>query len=286
MSELKQYPPSELKLERLRKAGVVPFSTELMITGVLLGLFLAVSLLHSMCETDLLDITVRNFSASIDGTPNKRRPYHEILRAAGLLGRGTAIILISLSGVVLLFGAVQTRFLLNPPKLSVNIGQTFRWRFDVFADIGRRLSRTIANLLVFAAWLALAALIIREVYFLPEHMPSWIAHRDFANVAGRADGLQSAQPSSYDLKGIDLQNQVVRNELAGAFSLLIFKLRGIWWSILLFAFFVGILARFLTVLGFRREHSMSRAELEAEFRESVPAAAYKEAREEFFAIED
>ena len=222
-NDLKQFPASDLKLEKLRKQGVVPFSLDLLSAAVLFGFFIGAAIFFNFYQVEFLQETEKVFesaSFSVD-------LFWKMLFVS------LACFLIPIASLVILVGLYQTRFLVTFNALK----PSFSGSRD---KLSSRSLKSILMLIKTLAWLILAYLVLR--YFF-----SRLEVGDTIN-----EGLLWAE------------------HLLAVFLI----------CIVLFALFLGIASRFFTVLSYQREHRMSRAEVEAELRETESSPEVKTARSE------
>lgn len=239
----KQFPASDLKLQRLREQGIFPRSKDVTTSAIVIGIGLSWVL---FAWYRLLGFSRDAFQAK----------FLNLSSFVGTLSDFAFPVIECVSGVALLFWLVQTGFFFRPRK--------FRHDEPFF---GRRLFGVAIASLV-KAFLCAG---VMSLLFWPElralggekRVAAEKAVLSAASLSFDECSLSSAQPVcpvSKALKGRVLSSLGLFTGVAGAAIIL--------------SFLLGILSRFMAGLSFERAHRMSRGELEAEAREnSSPAAA-------------
>ncbi len=243
-SELKNYPPSEYKLKKLRDQGVMPRSRELMLFAAISGLFCGLVLLRSTATAAMFSELSASWRG--DSLPAKEAFF----AAAKIFFAFSWYILIPIGAVVLLIGTYQTGFLFAGNLVRFDLGRVFR-----FGETLRlRGAGALWALLRAAAWTAVTVLILRRIL-------EWTA---------APEPIRPGVPLSvFSWLGKD-SGKTTENFLQSASAVIQegeSRLFGVGLTVLGFSFFLGVISRFAAVMAFRNEHGMSRAEIEAENRE-------------------
>ena len=127
--EERPYAPSELKLTRLRFAGVVPVSKDLTSFSVCLGALVGLSLSLRHIQKVLPQM--------LQGTANEVSSAF-LWKSLSLVLTSSALFIIPLLFVVAVIGGFQTRFLLSFGLVRLSVGRLFRWWENLSGGISRR----------------------------------------------------------------------------------------------------------------------------------------------------
>ncbi|MFN8391702.1 MAG: EscU/YscU/HrcU family type III secretion system export apparatus switch protein [Bdellovibrionota bacterium] len=253
MSDWKGYPPSEQKLKKLRESGVIPKSGDVLLFAVLLGALLGVRAVMSFGW--------RAFAESCWKT-NCVFERSDLLTPGATLARTvlalSARLMLPAVVMVLLFGLLQTRFLLAPHLVRIDFGRLAR---GVAALVGfrKQLISAVLQVLKFAAWAAVCYLLLSALLRWVEAAPEL-----------------EIRPHEMAEKGSSVWRSVrsgLLTELAGTQA----HLSGVAMAGIGFTFALGVLSYFVAFLSFRQEHAMSRGEIEAESRELEPSPEVQQA---------
>ena len=254
--DLKNFPPSALKLERLRSEGIVPGSTDVLIFAAVLGLFVGIFVLSSTVLEELLAYTRSVFIAS------SLRQEADLRSGLLIALRSISAVVLPLCCAVLLIGMLQNKFLFVWKIITFNMSRLF----VAGQYIGRFFERIGSSLLAalrVCCWLGVCLLLLRYISLLL--VPAVIIP-DFKF----AELLLSMNSSSGAIVGFDAYADRLLGPLKHLFILS-----------LAFSFFVGILSYFIAVLAFYREHRMTRQEVESENRELEHSPELITARNEY-----
>lgn len=240
----KDFPPTELRIQRLRDEGVVPFSSEMS------SLFavLAIALLISLARFYLLATPgrVTNFAAT----------YFAWESAEASIGMGEAaiivgcVLLLSLGvlAVVLLGGLLQNRFLWATSALGKSLNLvSFDKFFGIRGRIGAIILRSITAIALFAIVFALIRVIVTDYFGAYQQIAS--------------DG--------------NLQKDVSTLLALQLVSLVDYLMKALWGSVAILAA-IAVVSRVVVVQSFRLQYSMTREEIEAEQRETEPSTEVRE----------
>ena len=220
----KRFPPSELKLERLRSSGIVPRCPHVITAGVVIALPLVLSSSLEIFLPDITDLSTKAFSSDTFVRA-------DLLNFFWLLFYSSVVAIGVVAAVVLLVGGIQNRFLFAWSALSVD----FTRLFSLGGGSARnRLFSLLGKVTLVVIWVFVATVVLR--YCL---------------------GAQRLQV-------LEFAEQSVTDALSGVKNTF-FVLAG---SLILVSFFVAIVSRILAVWSFRKDHFMTRQELEAEYREA------------------
>jgi len=236
----KRYPPSDLKLARLRDSGEIPKTNYLVSASVVLGGLLVIFLARggALSVGDQLrhSLTVtENSETALSALTNTFQVlFSLLLRSVGLI-----------AVLALLAGLIQNRFLFLAGLVRFDGARVFDLGRNLFGDLFSRTTQFFAGLLVGLLWIAAAV----------------------------ALGV-----ATYQLIGSGSLFQQT-TALNGATKMAIQMLS----VAVFFAVFVGVLARVIVGLRFRAKHSMSREELEAEYRELEGSPELKGLRRDLYA---
>ncbi|MCB0358049.1 MAG: EscU/YscU/HrcU family type III secretion system export apparatus switch protein [Bdellovibrionales bacterium] len=244
-SDSKQYPPSDTKLEKLRRDGIVPVSKDCtsaaVAGGVAVGLMLAVGTYGTVLR-DWFRSALGESSAGDGVATVLRDRLMDVVELSAWLFFGVLI-------VVGISHLVQTRALLAPAALRWNVGTIFRWGGNVADSFRERAGEALGGALQALCWIGVVLLGL--LYAFQRLAPG-----------GK---LAPQQERTALAEFLSRAGEVFFGGLAVGVGYLIF---------------VALLSRFLVVLRFTREHSMTRAEVEAETREHEVRPEIRAARRE------
>jgi flagellar biosynthesis protein FlhB len=276
--ELRRFPPTALKLEKLRKAGIVPFSEDVMCFAVFLGAGLGAWLSLTSSVSQVASLSKRLWTIR----------YDEATLAYGLLEKAVAAdfkqtaqvtfvmtleFVIPLVCLLFLIGGLQTRFLFSMEQLNLDFGRFFRFGGWIWQGLFVRLLSGFMRLLKVLCWVIVSAMILG--YLITEKLP--FAPVENAKILAQEETAPSSNVSKKESAGsrlfVDQAGKVRLNQVQS-------EIGSFWFCVLVFSFFMAILARFVTVLRFRQSHRMTRSELEAEYRETEQPSELKAAQRE------
>lgn len=281
----KSFPPSDLKLERLRKEGVVPFSLELQNAALIAALVAGGWLFYASAWNwfGIADF-VREYLSS-DGA----KADELVLRAQGLFFELSAVVLFPLLLAVVLVGLCQTRFLIVSRPFKIG----FSWMLKLSNPLSGTFVRLIARLMELlkcSCWVLICSLCLFWCFgLLFDRTGSETAAAEKSNgsavfmelvLSGNLKAAKSAETKgpgpAFGLG--QLERDIFRARLKETF-----------WPFLVaalaYAAILGVLSRIWCVLKFQREHSMTREEIEAEQREVETPGIVKDARKDFLLSE-
>lgn len=267
MSEERPYPPSDQKLAKLRSAGIFARTPELFFFAALGALLLSILYFERIGSRGVLELFEDQFRKGGVGDGREAAELwsgenlHELLAAVVRL---TAVPLVISLVAVLLVGLFQSRFLLISPGFDLGriVGNFSAWS----AQRGMRLrgallrSAQLLGLLALGYLAALSLMTLLTGALIPEKIPF-----DSQLVSGETEAIA---------KGIAAQSEVLktaREQLLVAAA----QFRGTAATLLGFAALLALVCRFAAVLAYRRQHGMSREELQAELRESEASPEMK-----------
>jgi flagellar biosynthetic protein FlhB len=267
-SETKPFPPSELKLERLRREGAVPFSRDVLTIGTILGVIVGFWILSINGASSFYRYSIEIFSQGIGSEPLDMEQFKsglkEMLRVAVEHGMMLLVsFVVPVLTFVLLLGLLQTKFLISFETLKPDVTRFFSIGNLAPMAIARQALKGCVLAIKAIAWVFVSLLLLRYV-------------------------LQNLVASPYFESGSALEfagNGMELTEMVGkAFEQRIIEggdaLREILFFSLGFAFMLGLASFFARVFQFQREHRMSRAEVEDEYREMEAAPEFKTALRE------
>ena len=257
----KRYQPSDLKLERLRRDGVMPFSMDVLTFAAILGFFIGCAALFNSLSSEIIARCRDAWEAGGFAAESAVSTGAGIVTALRGVLFLTSAVLLPVFILVLLSGTLQTRFFFGFSALRPQWSALFQLHRLSLAEMGRRFGLAILSLCKVSLWLGLAVLAFLSLFLpiFPEGLPA----------SRRASGV--------------ISQQVTGSSPAFAGELVRYKeqLVVLAAAALGAAFFIGVLSRIASVLYFQYQHRMSRAELEAEYRESEPAPEVRDAQREF-----
>lgn len=238
MADDKQFPPSELRLERLREQGVVPFSREL--SSAVVFLVLAAVMLLALALVRRESIAIFRFVARYwTVAPASSGGTHAFVEQFVAL----SITIAALVFVgVLLGGLLQNRFLWAPKALG---RRGSLWNFNLFNGLTARIVRL--GLAGLAAFISVAAALASGA--------DWFASINAPTTAAVALDVTAATREIAEMRLFSFWSFLQRMIGMGVIGLLL------W----------GVLAKLYVVYNFRQMHRMTRAEVEAELRETEPS---------------
>lgn len=260
--ESKPYPASELKLERLRSEGEIPYSPEVDSAAVLIGLFCVALLLTGLWEGVFQDFVVEAFSYSANEGTFSENSFEELSNekmssfSQSLLAL-ISIILVPFVGLLMLLGLLQTRFLFSFSALGLKFSRLFDLTGLTPRAFIARFFRALTAFALSLAGLLIAFVVIR--YFFTSVIDSNFNQISFS--LSEPLSLSAFEELSF---------------VAFLQSMSYFAIGALIGGSLLLA--CG--AYFFRVFHFKAIHRMSRAELEAEYREMEPSAELLTARKE------
>lgn len=224
-SELKNYPPSEEKLRKLRSIGNLSRSKDLLFVSVF------ASVVYVLMKTLFQGFfVIRELFLNL---PNEQGQaaleYFRILFKLSLLK-----VLLPMVLLVLFIGFLQNRFFINFGLISPDFSRLFSFK-RLFENYNQRMSWIFVSI---------ASLILGYFIFI-----------NFFN------SIVAKLPSYFESIKIDSSY----SDMFSTNNLLAVELVGL---VLFSMFILGLFARVVSVIIYRSKHSMSRAELEAEARES------------------
>ncbi len=260
--ESKPYPASELKLERLRDDGVVPYSQEVESAAIVLGLFAVVLLFGSLLCSKLMEFATEAFAFHADEAYFLSAQFKESSLAAASSTAETLVfalglVLLPLFLAVFVLGLLQTRFLFVPAALRFRLSSLFSLGELSPAQLFPRFSRSLVSASLFVLSLVLSFILLR--YFFTE-----IADSGYASLRFRSN-IKSSFAGGDKLPLLAFVESMTY--FAGG-------------ALAFFSVMLGVGAYFVRVLGFKRIHRMSRAELEAEYREMETSPELRSAQRE------
>lgn len=263
----RSFPPSELKLKRLREEGIIPLTSDVLSFAAILGLALSFSLLLPFfAEFEALARRILPAACRLRAGPTffKELLFDETRDLGLFLLRAGAGSILVIAGCVVFFGLLQTRFffLLSAiyPRLSrLHASSFFRGRME-------RLVSAFCSLLKLILIFSAASFVLYGYFGALEE---WSV--SYLDGAKQQQVLESVFGAKTDLA--PALKQVLlsygRPPLAQSLRLLV-----------VLSFIVAIVSRVLAGYLFWHGQHMTRGEIEAEYREAEQPSAFKGAREE------
>ena len=240
--ESKSYPPSDLKLERLRRQGIIARSSEVSSFGVIIGLIIACSALASGAGSSVATLLKRCLAGACADTPAQTvaEGFSTVLIVNGL-------VFVLIVGCLVLVEIVQNKGLFTPGAWRFNFAIPFSFSQNLGETRRRFPGFIFKNGLFACGWIAVCYMLLIAAF--QEIIPS----------------VTMLTASEFDPDQLGFyQRFVVQVLIASAAA----------------GFFFAVLSWFVAILQFRREHQMSRSELEQEYREIEPPPELRRARQE------
>lgn len=280
----RQYPPSDLKLAQLRREGIVPKSKELGGASAI-GAALLVVLLIAPARIDEVLLWLERSLA----TPSAIRPGGGVELAGAVAAAyltAIGLFLVPLLVIVLLAGFLQTRFLFSLALLRMD-GSRLTSGLSRFApELGSRVVRALVGAVLLVLYLCAAMMVVRSAVERDRGIEAAtergslakIVETSIAGASGAGSAERSAQGSAR--AGTTVSAAANRDPHAyrpsAAQRSALVQVLTPWWDLGLqglracaaLFLFVGIVARLLASVEFRRRHRMSREEIEQEAREN------------------
>ncbi len=116
---LKQFPVSEYKLERLRQEGEVAFSRDVQILSMIVGVLIGGGCVYFFYAKDFEEIFITFFSISDASIKDK------FIQSLVLFSKGLAAFIFPCCFVIILFGWMQTNFLITSKPLHISFNRLF-----------------------------------------------------------------------------------------------------------------------------------------------------------------
>ncbi len=276
--EMKRFPPTALKLERLRSSGTVPYSKAVMCFAVVLGALVGAIVSLPVAAASIAALARDAWSASSGSEWLRNEPASKALAlSAAQISRALAKTVLSFVvpffAIVLLLGALQTKFLFSFALFQPGMARFFKSGGWIWDGARKRLLAAGAGAVVVAVWAAASCVLLYTV--LPAKMPAAGVGRSVMLDGGNAPGNGVVSTALSDntefLTALSLSARL--DWAKGLFM-------SVWQTALFFSLFAGVCGYVAVWLAFRQEHRMSRAELEAEYRETDQAPEMKSAHRE------
>lgn len=255
----KEFPASEQKLLRLRRAGQVPFSYDVVTLGVVLGLSLGVFVFVKTNWPGLRSYWIQAFSATSATIDAQAGAGKSVAQATSETATAffqqlllcSIALLVPVIVVAFLFGWAQNRFLVTFQPVRLDLKRAFSSENILLGSLSR-LPTVLATLVKAGAWTVLALILIGQLFSAETYGANISVFR--SGNAG-VDWHRLLVPET---------TQIIRLSIAAV----------------IFCFFWALVSRFVVVLRFRLAQRMTRAEAEAEARESEPSGEMRRARRE------
>lgn len=236
------YPPSELKLSRLRREGIVPYSRDTLLIGVVGGVILGLAVAWLVFGAGYVDSVIQAYKTPLPVSPSPRQMTKITMDSFLSFARMGGIVIGLITACVLLVGLLQTRFLFTL--------QTIRFSFG---SAGRERAAQVFGILKAISLIAVLALVLR--FLVVEYLPRYFSQGDYF------------VPGPVETQLTVWFAPVLRYYVLSIFAIVIF---------------VGIVGRFLAVIRFYQQHGMTRDELMQELRESEASPEVRQAvRQQF-----
>lgn len=238
----KRFPASDIKLQKLRRKGQIPFSLEIQSFGVLIALACIAAFLFDSTASSLK----QNLIGKLDGSAASV-PSAENVSAALSIYFETALLLLGLIFIVLIvLGIAQTRGLFSIEALKPNLGRFFSWAANLTSSFENLLARSVIYAIKAAAVLSLCFLLGKY------SLANWL-------------GEEGLSIEAYE-------------SLLTSFNSLFFLVLS---ALISFALVVAVVSRFIVVLEFKNRHKMTREEVEAEYKETELSSDIRAAQKSF-----
>ena len=255
----KEFPASEQKLLRLRRAGQVPFSYDVVTLGVVLGLSLGVFVFIKTKWPGLRSYWIQAFSATSGTIAAQAGAGKSVAQATSetattffqQLFLGSIALIVPLIVVAFLFGWAQNRFLVTFQPVRLDLKRAFSSE-NILSGSLSRLPTVLAALVKAGAWTVLALILIGQLFS---------AETYGANIPAFRSGNEGVEWQRFL---VPVTTPIIRISITAV----------------VFCFFWALVSRFVVVLRFRLAQRMTRAEVEAEARESEPSGEMRRARRE------
>ena len=237
---MKQYPPSQEKLRKLREQGEFPFSTDVT-TGILIFIIALGILALYQFKTDIIEAFSQLFE--YPNLENNSLNYsREYFYKTNIL---PIAILIPLCVACLIAGLTQSRFLFS----SKTIFQGFNFSF-----------RRLANLLSIKAWLTHGIIGVKWATCIVIGVTALVESSNFKKL------FLLKEPIFSSVDSLSVISKYGFNIMGTIFG---------WLTV--FAVICAAGSWFVNVLRFRGRHYMTRDEIEAEYRETELSPEVKRA---------
>ena len=234
MSELKQYPASELKLERLRRSGIVAKSLDVSSFAVVVGFIAGSSVLLGRYWPSLLRFAEESFKAT---QPVSFESFSSEFVWA-LMSFFASFFL-----VVWIVNWLQVKFLFSPMALVPDFGRVLAFRENLLGGIKERFVVAGIDVVKVISWLFVV----------------WLTF----HYAGR---LFSEHISG--ATGVLVRDQAIRDSTALPYKAVVTALLNRAMLVgIVFVAIIALLSWFSAMLRFSAKQQMTRGEVEAENRE-------------------
>lgn len=277
-SELKSFPASDLKLQKLRSSGEIPYSVDVSTFSVVLGAFIGLCVLF----TSGLEIVVGFMQEAFVAHTGVEGKDLELVEGLAMRIRETlgltlwmfVLVFIPMMGIVLLVGMLQTRFLFLVSLIKLDFGRVFRLQRALVSGMFSRLIAGLVQVGKVLGWVVVSAIILRYVFFQAGFEPV------LRNVLlfGGDELMPPPSIEQGELSGCASPSlyPCLVEEVEDARGLMI----RFWGFALAFSFFIAVISWLAVLISFRRAHRMSRSEVEAEYREMEAAPEFRSAHRE------
>lgn len=245
--DLKSFPASEQKLSRLRSEGIFPFSKMVFACSVLLALSLSLLVIPSIFSKDLINFAKMAFSADVNFTK---------ILSEGFSVFSSTFFFISVFfiGSLALFGLLQSRFYFNLSLIKFDLGRFFSQIFSLRISISSIFS-----------FIILVVATISVVVF------------SYSLLVGGHDELivqvsKKVKTSNSYLSFLTNKKELALSHLSSLFS----SFNPLLLICVFFSLVLGLSCYFFRYITFKRDHMMTRSELESEFKEQELSYELKE----------
>lgn len=273
MSEIKRFPPSDAKLERLRHEGIVPFSFLLQSGALILAFLLWIYLFFLKARPDLLNAWQESFVQA-----GRAAPEAMLKNWSNVVVSELEMFFAVLVVFTLVVGMYQTRALFLLSAFGCDFGRFFRrWKMYLSSFALQRILPAvilvgIIAVLAFCILTFFLASLSRDAAIMQERLLPFTAQTRNSSLST----LLTFQQEVYDQ---------FRRLLVQILQLVTERFEILILLVGLFSLIVGILGRINAVLSFRHEQQMTRSEVEAEQREEESGTLVKERRAEIEVVE-
>lgn len=253
MSENAEFPASELKLLRLRREGIIPFSGHVLTFGCLLALFI---LIKTSCfgmvsgffnEVSGWQLGLLSGSAEVN------------LESVSLMSLKMALVsLLFIFFVVVLCGLLQTRFLFSFKAISPSLANIFQ---GFSGGMFGRFLVSFETLLSALGWMFIA--VLSCIYLLADadvFVKSEKVESLLRNEYQYIQQYSRAGPSIRISRGRGLEVVQELQRVKG-------KIERVVAGATIYSLFLGVMSYFVEYLRFHKRHRMSRSEVEQEISE-------------------
>jgi flagellar biosynthesis protein FlhB len=250
---IKNYPPSELKLQRLREQGVFPRSAVALAAAVVLGTFVAFHLSSRLLSPALKDFAIRSFNGSVGAN-------ELVIEAWSVTFLAIVCCLLPMLSITLLLGLLQSRFFFRFSQASIDLSRISQGLSNLGISVSAILSLLLLSSMAMIYFYIAYSLLMESAQEFFQQLLMQGHNSGVLGLPKRVGGSLSRLQELID-SGFGLFNQL-------------------WLISLFFCLILGLSCYLVRWFVFRREQMMSRSELEAEFREQEASPEMSESLRE------